>query len=165
VLRANNPDYDDLPASDEMRTRARLKSIIDPLDMARGQAFAREDIPPLFGEQYNPGGWNSGHVVLNEKKVNVLLVTLNKQGKAEEHRYHDYWIDEHTFHWQSQNSTTPASKKGREIIDHVKLGIEVHLFVREEKLKSGKGAPFTYFGRATYQSHTGSAPMSVVWAV
>lgn len=163
ILKANNPAYEDLQATDEMRTLARLKAVVDPLDLVVGQPFAREDIPPLFGETFNPGSWNVGHVVLNDKKVHVLLVTLNKQGKAQEHRYHDHWIDEHTFHWQSQNATTPASKRGQEIIDHVAKGIAIHLFVRETKLGGGKAAPFVYRGPVTYQSHLGSNPMSVTF--
>ncbi len=39
VLRANNPDYEDMPATDHMRTLARLKAVIDPLEMAIGQPF------------------------------------------------------------------------------------------------------------------------------
>ena len=163
TLKANNPNYEDLRATDEMRTLARLKTVIDSLDLVVGQPFVREDIPALFGETFNPGSWNVGHVVLNEKKVHVLLVTLNKQGKAQEHRYHDHWIDEHTFHWQSQNATTPASKRGQETIEHVAKGIAIHLFVRETKLGSGKAAPFVYRGQVTYQSHTGSNPMSVTF--
>ena len=162
VLRANNPDYTDMLATDEMRTRARLRAIIEPLDLAVGQSFHREEIPLLFGETFNPGNWNAGHIVLDEKRAHVLLVTLNKQGKASEHRYHDYWIDDHTFHWQTQNSTTPSSKRGREIIEYARLGISIHLFIREAKLSDGKGAPFTYVGKARYRSHKGSAPMSVV---
>jgi hypothetical protein len=165
MLRANNSDYADMPATDEMRTRARLRAIIDPLDLAVGQSFQREEIPPLFGETFNPGNWNAGHVVLEDRKVHALLVTLNKQGKASEHRFHDYWVDEHTFHWQTQNSTTPSGKKGREIIEHAKLGIDIHLFVRESRLSAGKGAPFSYLGKVRYRSHTGSAPMSVLFDV
>jgi superfamily II DNA or RNA helicase/SOS-response transcriptional repressor LexA len=165
ILKANNPAYEDLQATDDMRTLARLKAVVDPLDLVVGQAFSREDIPPLFGESFNPGSWNVGHVVLNDKKVHVLLVTLNKQGKAQQHRYHDHWIDEHTFHWQSQNATTPASKRGQEIIDHLAKGIAIHLFVRETKLGSGKAAPFVYRGQVTYQSHLGSNPMSVIFKV
>lgn len=163
ILKANNPAYEDLQATDEMRTLARLKAVVNPLELVIGQPFAREDIPPLFGETFNPGNWNVGHVVLNDKKVHVLLVTLNKQGKAQEHRYHDHWIDEHTFHWQSQNATTPASRRGQEIIDHVAKGIAIHLFVRETKLGNGKAAPFVYRGPVTYQSHLGSKPMSVTF--
>ncbi|MCK0154031.1 DUF3427 domain-containing protein [Alcanivorax sp. S6407] len=166
-LRAANPDYEDIEVSpelnDQIRTFARLKSVVSPLDMAVGQRLMREEIPPLFGEAYNPGNWQSGHVCLNDAAVHVLLVTLNKQGKAEDHRYVDHWIDESTFHWQSQRSVAPEHKKGREIINHKELGISVHLFVRENKLENGKAAPFTYYGTVDYQKHEGSKPMSVVF--
>lgn len=165
LLKANNPEYEDLPADDSMRTLARFKQIIDPLDLAVGQSFMREEIPGLFGEIFNAGSWNSGHVVLNEQNAHVLLVTLNKQGKAADHRYTDYWIDENTFHWQSQNATTPSSKRGREIIEHEKAGRKIHLFVREHKLAAGKAAPFSYFGPVRYQSHQGSEPMSMVFGL
>jgi SOS-response transcriptional repressor LexA len=165
VLKATNPEYEELEADEEMRTFARLKEILNPLDVAIGQSFVREDIPSLFGEEFNPGNWNVGHVVIKNKPIHVLLVTLNKQGKAEEHRYHDYWIDEHTFHWQSQNSTTPESKRGQELITHQKMGIAVHLFVREAKLSGNKAAPFSYCGEVSYASHKGSAPMSIEWRV
>ena len=165
LLKANNPEYEDLPADDSMRTLARFKQIIDPLDLAVGQSFMREEIPGLFGEIFNAGSWHSGHVVLNEQNAHILLVTLNKQGKAADHRYTDYWIDENTFHWQSQNATTPSSKRGREIIEHEKAGRKIHLFVREHKLAAGKAAPFSYFGPVRYQSHQGSEPMSVTFTL
>lgn len=163
VLKAHNPSYEDMPATDEMRTLARLRGVIDPLDLAIGQSFMREDIPALFGETYSPGNWNVGHVALNERNAHVLLVTLNKQGKADEHKYLDHWIDEDRFHWQSQNSTSPQSKRGCEIIEHERRGIALHLFVREHrKLPNGKAAPFVYHGRATYESHRGSGPLDVI---
>lgn len=167
VLKAANLDYEDIVVtpelSEQFRTFARLETVIDPLDMAIGQELPREDIPDLFGETFNPGNWQSGHVFLQGAGAHVLLVTLNKQGKIQEHRYVDHWIDENTFHWQSQRSTTPESKRGRELINHRKLDLTVHLFVRENKLRNGKGAPFTYYGPVEYQSHQGSAPMSVVF--
>ena len=165
ILKANNPDYEDLPATDEMRTLACLRGVIDPLDLAVGSSFQREEIPALFGESYNPGNWNVGHVTLNDKKAHVLLVTLNKQGKDPAHKYPDHWIDEHHFHWQSQNQTTPESKRGIEIIEHERRGIAIHLFVRDAKLAAGKAAPFVYYGRVTYESHRGRGPMSVVFRV
>jgi len=165
ILKANNPEYQDIVATDAMRTLARFKAIIDPLDMLVGQQFLREDVPALFAEQFNPGNWNVGHVVLKDKKALILFVTLNKQGRAEDHRYLDHWVDEHTFHWQTQNATTPENKRGQEVITHEKLGISVHLFVRDTKLQAGRAAPFLYVGKARYQSHTGRAPMSVVFAV
>lgn len=165
VLRATNPDYQDMDATEYMHTLARFKAIINPLDMAVGQSFKREDIAPLFGETYSIGNWNVGHVTLASKNAMVLLVTLNKQGKAADHRYLDHWIDDSTFHWQSQNSTSPTNKKGRDIIEHEQRSLTIHLFVRESKLDNGKGAPFVYHGPVRYVSHTGSSPMSVVFSL
>ena len=168
-LRAYNPDYADILVTDEfreqLRTFARLKAVIDPLQMQVGQRFMREEIPPLFGVEFNPGSWNSGHVVIAERNAHVLLVTINKQGKNEDRRYQDHWIDEQHFHWQTQNQTAPDNKRGREIINHTALGIDLHLFVRDNKLENGKAAPFRYHGKVQYQSHTGSKPMSVIFAV
>jgi hypothetical protein len=79
--------------------------------------------------------------------------------------YLDHWIDENTFHWQSQNATTPESSKGRSIIDHQKTGWQIHLFLRDNKLSNGTAAPFTYHGTANYVKHEGSAPMSVTLAL
>jgi hypothetical protein len=131
--------------------------------MAVGQEILREEIPELFGATFNPGNWQSGHVFLKDANAHVLLVTLNKQGKEAQHRYVDHWIDQHFFHWQSQNTTTPQGKKGRELVEHKKLGLTVHLFVRENKLRNGKAAPFVYFGPVEYESHEGSKPMSVIF--
>src|SRR5690554_3816900 len=166
VLKAKNPSYDDIlvtpELSEQFRTFARLEAVIDPLELAVGQSFMREDIPGLFGAEFNPGNWQSGHVFLADANAHVLLVTLNKQGKAENHRYVDHWIDENLFHWQSQRSTTPESKRGRELINHAELGLTIHLFVRGNKLLNKKAAPFTYYGTMGYQSHEGSSPMSVI---
>lgn len=168
-LRAYNPDYADILVSaelqEQLRTFARLKAVIDPLDMQVGQRFMREDIPPLFGAEFNPGSWNSGHVVIAERKAHVLLVTLNNQGKTVAMRRHNFWIDAQHFQWESQKSTSPTNKRGKEIINHLALGIDLHLFVRENRLEGGKAAPFRYHGKVQYQSHSGSEPMSVVFAV
>ncbi len=113
--------------------------------------------------QYSIGA--NSHVVLHDQKAHVLLITLNKQGKSEDHKYLDHWIDDNTFHWQSQNATTPDSAKGRSIIGHQKNGWKIHLFVRETKLNQGTAAPFVYHGQTNYVSHEGSAPMSVMLAL
>lgn len=163
VLHANNLDYADMPATDDMRTLARLKAIIDPLEMGIGKSFMREDVPPLFGKEFNPGNWNSGHVVLSDIKAHVLFVTLNKQGRKLDHRFLDHWIDDKTFHWQSQAATTPHSSRGQQIINHEALSINLHLFIRAYKLDNGKAAPFVYYGLVRHKSYSGSSPMSVVF--
>lgn len=166
VLKAANSDYDDIVITpelkDQFRTFARFRRVVDPLDMMVGLEVMREDIPALFGETFNPGNWHSGHVYLKNTAAHVLLITLNKQGVVEDHRYVDHWIDEQTFHWQTQRQTTPNSKRGWDLINHKAFGQSIHLFVRENKLRAGKAAPFTYYGPVEYQSHEGESPMSVV---
>lgn len=161
ILRANNPAYPDMQATDEHRTLARLRNIISPLEMMRGREVFREEIPGLFGEEFNPGRWNVGHVVLNSQKAHVLLVTISKRGKHADHKYLDYWVDVTTFHWSSQRQTTPRDKRGQELVQHREKGITIHLFVREDKLVGGKGAPFRYYGPVEYSTHSGEAPMAI----
>ena len=60
-------------------------------------------------------------------------------------------------------TASPESKRGRELIDHQKMGIAVHLFIREGKLAGNRAAPFTYHGEVTYVRHKGSEPMSIEW--
>ncbi len=163
LLRAANSDYEDLLASEEMVTFARLKGKVDPLELFVGKAFMREDIPELFGETFNPGNWHAGHIYLADHNAHVLLVTLDKAGKANALKFHDYFSGTTHFHWQSQNSTAPTNKRGQQIINHEKEGAKVYLFVREHKLLGNKAAPFVYYGNVIYESHTGEKPMNVTW--
>ncbi|PCI28451.1 MAG: helicase [SAR324 cluster bacterium] len=162
-LLAQNPDYKPMQATEEMRTFARFKGVVDAAELHLHQRFMREQIPHLFGMEFKPGAWNSGYVSPKGHHDQYLLVTLNKSGKAVEHQYHDYFIDNKTFHWQSQNSTSPSVSKGRAIINHLVDGSKVYLFVRKHKLEGGKGSPFYYCGRVTYKKHEGEKPMNVVW--
>lgn len=87
------------------------------------------------------------------------------RGKAIDQRYHDYFMDEGKFHWQSQNKTSPESKRGSELISHESKGITVHLFVRDNKLAGGKASSFKYYGLLRYLSHQGSQPISITWEI
>lgn len=163
VLAAQNPSYPEFQLTREMALVAQLKTIIDPLQLQLHKSFMRADIPPLFGLEFNKAIWETGHVCPKEITGQILLVTLNKQGKNRSEQYHDYFIDEDTFHWQSQNSAGPTGKKGKGIIEHRAQGSEVHLFVRKNKLQDGKAGPFSYCGMVDYQSHKSEKPMNVTW--
>jgi SOS-response transcriptional repressor LexA len=162
-LIAQNPDYEPMLATEEMNTFARLRQVIDPVDIHLHQSFMREEIPVLFNLEFNTGLWQSGHVCPKNHPDQFLLVTLNKQGKIKDHQYHDYFIDQENFHWQSQNSATPNSAKGTAIINHTSNNSRVHLFVRKNKLEANKGAPFYYCGDLKYLRHKDEKPMNVEW--
>jgi len=162
-LIATNPDYETITSSEEFRTLARFKSIIDPVDIYCFQEFMREDIPQLFGLEFNTGLWQSGHVCPKISNDQYLLVTLNKQGKEADHQYHHYFIDDSTFHWQSQRNTSQKSAKGQAIVDQQKNMGGVYLFIRPTKLAGKKAAPFVFCGRVEYLGHTNEKPMNVTW--
>ena len=128
------------------------------------EPLMREEIPPIFGLSFNPGSWNSGHVTPQGESLQILLVTLIKTGKAKEHRYHDYFVDAQTFHWQSQNKTSITSNRGQRLKAHGENREPVYLFVRKHKLgPDKKAAPFIYCGEVKFQSWKGSQPINIVW--
>jgi hypothetical protein len=162
-LIALNPSYETLQVNESMRPFARLKKVIDPFDLYLHRRYMREEIPELFGLEFNKGSWEQGHVCPKAIEEQILLVTLNKRNHGPQHRYHDYFIDPKTFHWQSQNRSSAQDFSGKKIINHAVDGSEVHLFVRKHKMAGKKAAPFAYLGQLSYKSHTGAKPMNVVW--
>ena len=163
VLRARNEAYGDMELEPGVRAVARLKAVVDPVELHVGTEFMREDIPGLFGAEFNPGNWHAGHVVLRNPTRHVILATLTKQGREAKYRYVDHFLDDGRFEWQTQNRTTPKSAWGQELIHHEARGIPVYLFVREHRLRDGKAAPFTFHGRVFLDEHRGSGPMTIVW--
>ena len=161
-LIAQNPDYEPMIATEEMATFARLKDVIDPVDLYLHKSFMRADIPGLFGLEFNKAIWEAGHVCPKNHDDQFMLVTLNKQGKVSGHQYHDYFSGAETFHWQSQNMTAPTGGRGQRLINHKVNGSKLHLFVRKNKLEAKKAAPFYYCGTMDYLSHKGEKPMSVI---
>ncbi len=133
-----------------------------PLDVhcsyTQKQIFAALDCPMS-------GTYQAGVRYFDNKKTDVLLVTLNKSDKeySPTTMYNDYSINSELFHWQSQNKTSPDSPTGQRYINHRKLGTSVMIFVREYKNTKLGAAPYTFLGLADYVKSEGSKPMNVVW--
>jgi len=106
-----------------------------------------------------------GVLYLAEKKLDVFFVTLNKSEKdySTSTMYQDYSINEELFHWQSQSRTTVESLTGQRYLNQETSGGNVLFFVREYKKEGTFASPFTCLGFADFQSHYGSAPISIVW--
>ena len=128
-------------------TRWRLES---------ASASSARTCPPLYGLEYNPGNWRSGHVSIPPHVV--LFVTLKKSdAMAWGADYVDHFEGDSTFVWSSQTSTGPDGKKGREIIGALERGTFIHLWVRRRKTD----VAFAYLGLVVPVSHEGAKPMSV----
>jgi len=130
--------------------------------------YAREQILVAFGattfERQPPA--REGVFVVKDQNIELMFVTLDKNEKqfSPTTMYHDYAINEHLFHWQSQNSARPDKGRGLEYIQHQKTGKRLFLFVREQnKDEYGRTMGFVNYGEVDYVSHKGSQPMSITW--
>lgn len=130
--------------------------------------YSREQIFVAFGattfERQPPA--REGVYVIKDENIELLFVTLNKNEKqfSPTTMYHDYSINEHLFHWQSQNSARPDKGRGKEYIEHQESGKRLFLFVREQtKDEYGRTMGFVNYGEVNYVSHSGSQPMSIKW--
>ena len=125
--------------------------------------YSREEIASAFGLVFNQAIWNAGFVFQDPNVF--LLVTLEKKGMMEGHRYVDHFVSQNEFVWQSQNRTMKASKHGQLLRDHKTLGKHVHLFVRPTKKTGSTPTPFLYCGEVDFLSWDGEAPITIKWGL
>lgn len=130
--------------------------------------YAREQILVGFGattfKRQPPA--REGVFVIQDQNIELLFVTLDKNEKqfSPTTMYHDYAINDHLFHWQSQNSARPDRGKGASYIQHREEEKRLFLFVREQsKDEYGRTMGFVNYGEVEYVEHTGSQPMSITW--
>lgn len=112
-----------------------------------------------------PNTLREGVKYLEDKKTDLLFVTLNKADKeySPTTMYDDYSVNETLFHWQSQSTTTLQSKTGQRYMNHNRLGSNVMIFVREYKNGKLGASPYTFLGLADFISSEGEKPINVVW--
>ncbi|MFZ3557786.1 MULTISPECIES: DUF3427 domain-containing protein [unclassified Streptomyces] len=118
-----------------------------------------------FGGQM-PGSFAQGVLWDEANQTDSLLITLEKNEKdfSPTVRYKDYALSPSLFHWESQNATADTSRTGLRYQQHAEHGSHVLLFMRRYKdTDTGKAQPWMLLGPATYDSHTGSKPMSITW--
>jgi superfamily II DNA or RNA helicase/diadenosine tetraphosphate (Ap4A) HIT family hydrolase len=126
-----------------------------------GRSYMRAEIPRAFGLDFKSTVWQQGFVF--EGGHIFLLVTLDKSGMPQEHRYGDRFLSPDLFEWKSQNRHTQESSAGQAIRNHEGRGLPVHLLVRKSGRIGGKGAPFIYCGDVAFVDWEGEKPITVRW--
>lgn len=127
-----------------------------------GKSYMRQEIPGLFGLEFNTGAWQQGLVATSNNVF--LMVTLNKSAMNREAQFKDRFLGRDEFQWESPNSTTQSSKPAQRLSHHAELDLPIHLFVRPKKLGgSGKAAPFIYCGKLRFSSWQGEKPIEIRW--
>ncbi len=134
-----------------------------PLDLHC--TYSRDQLLTALGYS-RPSTIREGVKWLEDKKLDVFMVTLNKSDKdySPTTMYNDYSISESLFHWQSQ-STTSSSPTGQRYINHKRYGTRILLFVREFKTDTinNVAEAYTFLGSASYVKHEDSRPMNITW--
>ena len=97
-----------------------------------------------------------------ELNVDAFFVTLTKSEAdySPTTLYRDYPISPMLFHWESQSTTSVASKTGQRYLTG---SSNVLLFVREKKSDEFGTAPYLFLGPARYVEHTGDRPIAITW--
>ena len=131
-------------------------------------SYTRKQILMAFGQGdfTKPRNSREGVLHIPEKKLDLFFADINKTESdyLPTTMYEDYAINENLFHWQSQSTTSEEHVSGKRYIHHKEQGYTPILFIRDRKrTASGLTMPYLYAGPLSYQSHTGSCPMSIRW--
>ncbi|WP_110926722.1 DEAD/DEAH box helicase [Bacillus massiliglaciei] len=103
-----------------------------------------------------------GSGLLSNGKDYFLFIDLHKEADIKESiNYHDEFINERFFQWQTPNSTAPTSERGKNIVYNKDRGIALHLFIRKYKEIDGKTEPYIYIGKGNTVEFRGEKPITV----
>jgi superfamily II DNA or RNA helicase len=91
-----------------------------------------------------------------------LFIDLHKEEDVKESiNYKDKFINPQVFQWQSVNSTTQQSERGKNIICNKQRGVNLHLFIRKYREIDGKTEPYIYIGKGNSIHFEGDKPITV----
>ena len=130
--------------------------------------YSRDEILAAYGESTINVRHNlvAGVLFNKEYETDLFFITLKKEDKdfLPTHKYADYPINEHQFHWESQATTTRSSSTGQRYINHQTKGSKITLFIREAKKDSlGNTMPYFAAGYANYNSSKEERPIQITW--
>ncbi len=112
--------------------------------------------------QRKPNSFREGVLYVPEVNVDAFFVTLKKSEAdfSPTTMYRDYPISPTLFHWESQSTTTVASRTGQRYLTGAST---VLLFARETQQDAFGTASYLFLGPATYVSHEGERPIAITW--
>ena len=109
-----------------------------------------------------PNSVRQGVVYSEETNIDAFFVTLKKSEAdfSPTTMYRDYPVSPTLFHWESQSTTTVASRTGQRYLNGTS---NVLLFVREQANDDFGTAPYLFLGPASYVKHEGERPIAITW--
>ncbi|NLK95284.1 MAG: DEAD/DEAH box helicase [Clostridiales bacterium] len=103
-----------------------------------------------------------GSGLITNGKEYFLFIDLHKEEDIKESiNYKDEFISRSEFQWQTPNSTSQNSERGKNIIYNKERGINLHLFIRKYKEIDNKVQPYIYIGKGNTINFEGEKPITV----
>lgn len=136
--------------------------------LALHATYSREEILAGLGwvsDKRTPATMREGVAWCEGFNADAFLITLKKSDNdySPTTMYRDFALSPDLFHWESQSTTSSASRTGQRYINHRRDGSHILLFVRETKANALGAAPYIFLGPADYVSHEGERPMAITW--
>jgi hypothetical protein len=124
--------------------------------------YQREEILGALNFPRNPNSFREGVWYSEEHNVDAFFVTLKKSESdySPTTMYRDYPVSPTMFHWESQSTTSVASKTGQRYLSG---SSSVLIFARHEQKDEFGTSPYLFLGPAHYVEHTGDRPIAITW--
>lgn len=104
-----------------------------------------------------------GSGLLSNGREYFLFIDLNKEQDIKESiNYNDKFINRETFQWQSPNSTSQESDRGKNIIYNKERNINLHIFIRKYKTIDRIVQPYIYIGKGDVEEFYGEKPITTI---
>lgn len=109
-----------------------------------------------------PNSFREGVAYVGNLDADVFFVTLRKSEAdySPTTLYRDYPISPTLFHWETQSTTSIASRTGQRYLHGSSTKL---LFVRLNKADQYGTAPYLFAGPVHYVQHTGDRPIAITW--
>lgn len=124
--------------------------------------YQREEILAALDYPHQPNGFREGVWYSSERNIDAFFVTLVKSEAdySPTTMYSDYPISPTLFHWESQSTTSVASKTGQR---YIAGSSTVLLFVRQHQVDEFGTSPYLFVGPVRYVTHKGDRPIAITW--
>lgn len=155
----------DLAFDDARHRTSTLDGPLADIPLRVHARYQREEVLAALGYaslQRRPNSFREGVLHVPDLNVDAFFVTLKKSEAdySPTTMYRDYPISPTLFHWESQSTTTVASRTGQRYLTGAST---VLLFVRETQQDAFGTAPYLFLGPASYVAHEGERPIAITW--
>lgn len=128
--------------------------------------YYRDQITAAFGlsDEKKMDSLREGVKFIKDINTDLLFITLNKNEKdyLPTTMYNDYIINNKLINWESQSTTSIESITGKRYLSRDKSH-RVLIFLRENKIKHSKTAPYIFLGEGLLESSRGNKPIEIIW--